>query len=119
MWIRSKRMFIDKRRKLRLEMTDAERVLWSYLRRKKLKGRRFRRQEGIGNYIVDFYCHSEKLIIEIDGGVHLLKEQINYDERRSTYFKSQGYIELRFTNKDIFKNIDKVVEKIVNTFNES
>ena len=119
MWKHNKRIYAGHRRRLRLGMTDAERVLWSYLRGKRIKGRRFRRQEGIGNYIVDFYCHQEKLIIEVDGGVHFLKQQIAYDEKRSAYLKSGGYKILRFTNEEVFSNINNVLERITASFNES
>ena len=109
----------EKRKALRREMTDAERVLWSYLRHKKLEGRKFRRQESIGAYIVDFYCHEEKLIIEIDGSIHNLKTQKIYDEKRTSFLETNGYRVMRFTNKEIFMRIHEVLSKISEGFNRT
>lgn len=99
-------------------MTDAERVLWSYLRYRKQAGRKFRRQESIGSYIVDFYCHREKLIIEVDGFVHNSITQKLYDEKRTAFLKANGYRILRFTNQEIFMKISTVLHTIASTFNE-
>jgi len=71
-------------RELRKNMTNAERLLWSKIRRKQLNGYQFYRQKNIGNYIVDFYCPSAKLIIEIDGGQHFSKEGFEKDRIRKT-----------------------------------
>ncbi|WP_224487928.1 endonuclease domain-containing protein [Robertkochia flava] len=107
-----------RRKQLRSKMTNAEWVLWHHLRKKQLQGRRFRRQHSIGPYIVDFYCPTEKLIIEVDGGVHLAPEQIRKDEQRSRYFKANGYYVLRFSNNEIFKIIPEVLLKIETSFNQ-
>ena len=97
-------------------MTEAEKVLWSKLRRRQLNNRKFRRQHGIGPYVVDFYCTSEKLIVEVDGGVHLNPEQIKKDEKRSRYFKANGYRVIRFSNNEIFKIIPEILLKIESSF---
>ncbi|MDR1123890.1 MAG: endonuclease domain-containing protein [Elusimicrobiota bacterium] len=88
--------------------TDAERKIWSYLRNNNL-GRKFRRQQQIENYIVDFYCAERKLIIECDGGQHC---ESKTDEERKKYLELHGYKILRFWNTDILKNIEGVCEVI-------
>lgn len=105
-----------KRRELRSQMTDAEKVLWRYLRRKQLKGRVFRRQHSIGSYIVDFYCHAEGLVIEVDGDIHFDEGQLIYDQKRTTYLQSKGLKVIRFNNWEIFRSIQKVVQKIISEF---
>ena len=99
-------------RELRNNMTDAERKLWSKVRRKQIMGRQFYRQKPVGNYIVDFYCPSAKLIIEVDGGQHFQKEQQDYDRVRDEFLMGLGFKVLRFSNLDVLKNIEGVVEMI-------
>ena len=101
-------------RVLRKNMTDAERFLWSKIRRKQLKGYQFYRQKNIGNYIVDFYCPAAQLIVEIDGGQHYTEDAIEKDKERDEYLGTLAFIVLRFSNRDIFKNINGVVEEIYN-----
>ena len=88
---------------LRKEETPAERKLWAYLRGKKIKGVKFRRQHAIGNYIVDFCSIKEKLIIELDGSQHL--DQVEYDEERTAYLKEKGYKVIRFWNNQVMSDI--------------
>ena len=96
-------------RKLRNNLTEAEKYLWYILRAENL-GFKFRRQEPIGNYIVDFVCYPKKLIIEIDGGQHYE----NADDRlRDEWLKSQGFTVLRFWNNEVLENRDGVVLKIM------
>jgi very-short-patch-repair endonuclease len=97
---------------LRKNMTDAERLLWSKLRKKQLKGCQFYRQRIIGNYIVDFYCSEAKLIVEVDGGQHYDSEGRKKDELRENYMKNLGLEILRVSDCEVFKNIDGVVERI-------
>jgi len=94
---------------LRLNLTPAERKLWTYLRAHRLNGIGFRRQHAIGNYITDFCAPSIKLIIELDGSQHF--EQEEYDIERTKFLESKGYKVLRFYNNDVMKNVEKVLEK--------
>jgi len=97
----------------RKNMTKAEMILWNELKTKKLNGYKFRRQHPIQKYIVDFYCHELKLIIEVDGGYHNEKEQIEYDKIRDNILKLKGVEILRFTNEEVFKDIQNVKHKIL------
>jgi very-short-patch-repair endonuclease len=103
----------DRSRTLRKNMTDAERLLWSRIRRKQLKGYQFYRQKIIGNYIVDFYCPKAKLIIELDGSQHYEERGMKIDKRRDAYLKNFGLKVFRFSDKDVFKNLNGVLEKIL------
>jgi very-short-patch-repair endonuclease len=96
-------------RKLRNNMTDAEKKLWYVLRMKNL-GVKFRRQGLIGKYIVDFVCYERKLIIEADGGQH---NESQSDKTRDKWLESQGFKVLRFWNNDIFENLDGVGQEII------
>ena len=93
-------------------MTNAEILLWSRIKRKQIKETQFYRQKPIGNYITDFYCPKAKLIIEIDGSQHYEEKGIKKDKIRDEYFKSLGLKVLRFTNLDVLKNLNGVLEKI-------
>ena len=103
----------EKAKVLRMHMTEAEKLLWSVLRRKQLQGCRFRRQHPIGQFIADFYCHEKQLVIEVDGGVHLEEEQKEYDEGRNHEMQHWGIKILRFTNEEITKDLDNVIGKIM------
>jgi very-short-patch-repair endonuclease len=93
-------------------MTDAERLLWSKLRRKQIKTFQFYRQRIIGNYIVDFYCPKGKLIIEVDGGQHYSEEGNRKDKAREDYLKKIGMRILRIPDTEVLNNLEGVVEKI-------
>jgi very-short-patch-repair endonuclease len=95
--------------RLRREMTDAERKLWSVLRNRQLEGAKFRRQQPIGPFIADFVCHEAGLIVEADGGQH---SDGTTDDRRTAFLESKGYRVLRFWNNDILKNLDGVGQVI-------
>jgi very-short-patch-repair endonuclease len=99
-------------RDLRKNMTEAESFLWQRIRRKQLKGRQFYRQKNIGNYIVDFYCPSAKVIVELDGGQHYTQEGIRRDQVRDKSLESLGFTILRFSDREVFKNIEGVLERI-------
>ena len=105
--------------KLRSNVTDAERKLWSKVRLDKIKGYRFYRQKPIGNYIVDFYCPKAKLIIELDGGQHLENRALAYDETRTSYLGSLGLKVLRFSDIDVLHNIEGVVETVIQNLPQS
>ncbi len=95
----------------RNHMTEAESVLWSFLKSKSL-GVRFRRQHPIAGYIPDFVCLSKRLIIEIDGGYHNVDTQILSDEERTNYLNEKGFEVIRFTNDEVLNNTIDVVDKI-------
>jgi very-short-patch-repair endonuclease len=99
-------------RKNREQNTEAEKVLWEALRLKKLDGFRFRNQHPIGKYIADFYCHSARLAIEVDGGYHLKKEQREYDAGKELDIESSGVKVLRFKNEDVLNELPKVLKII-------
>ena len=99
-------------RNLRRNMTDAERLLWSKIRRKKLKGYQFYRQKNIGNYIVDFYCPAAKLIIEADGSHHGFPGKQANDEVRDRFMDKLGFTVMRFSNSEILRETDTVIQKI-------
>ena len=100
----------ERARDLRANMTDAERKLWSVLRRKQIDGHRFRRQVPIGRYIADFVCLVARLIIEVDGGQH--GSDIERDARRTAWLESQHFRVLRFWNNDVLSNIDGVLQTV-------
>src|SRR5262245_9573346 len=102
---------VTRARRLRQDMTDAERHLWYALRRRNLNGCRFRRQAPIGNYIFDFVCFGARIVVELDGGQHA-EDRREYDERRSEWRISQGFTVLRFWNADVFRSIEFVLEEI-------
>ncbi|MCX7361427.1 MAG: DUF559 domain-containing protein [Alphaproteobacteria bacterium] len=97
-------------RKLRQNLTDAERLLWSRLRRRQLSNVKFRRQHQIGDYICDFVCLEMNLIIELDGSQHL--DQAPYDARRDAFLRSRGFRVLRFWNADVLFRVDDILETI-------
>ena len=101
-------------RDLRKNATDAERRRWSKIRGKQLKEYQFYRQKNIGDYIVDFYCPAAKLIVEIDGGQHYSEANIVKDEARDKFLSDLGFRVLRYSNSDVFKNIEGVVTDIYN-----
>jgi len=99
-------------RELRKNMTDAERLLWSKVRRKQLNSYQYYRQKNVGNYIVGFYCPAGKLIVELDGGQHYTEEGKKKDAIREQYLDSLGFTVLRFSDREVLKNIEGVIEKI-------
>ena len=97
-------------RKLRKNHTDHESQLWYYLRAKRLNGLKFKRQQQIGKYIVDFVCFEKKLIIELDGSQHLLNQ--HKDQIRDAWLGKEGFRVLRFHNNEFIENKEQVVERI-------
>jgi very-short-patch-repair endonuclease len=100
------------RRRLRRDQTDAEKILWSFLRNKQFRGKRFLRQHGLGPYILDFYCPDIKLAIELDGGQHNECEGKVHDAIRSEYLLNQGVKVLRFWDHEVFQEIEGVLGKM-------
>jgi len=99
-------------RELQRNLTDAERIIWYGVRAHRLNGVGFRRQAPIGPYIVDFVSHAAKLIVEIDGGQHFENEQEKRDARRTRFLEAKGYRVLRFSNLDVTRNRNGVLERI-------
>lgn len=113
-------MIFANAKRLRKNMTGAEKVLWMHLK-KGINNIKIRRQHPIGLYIADFYCHKLKLIIEVDGSIHNEPEIIEFDEARQKDLEKWGYIILRFTNQQVMEKSDEVIriitEKILNLNN--
>jgi very-short-patch-repair endonuclease len=105
----------ERARRLRKSMTDAERVLWRYLRLRQLDGHKFRRQVPIGPYIADFVCLKAMLLIEVDGGQHA--DAVIYDSARDEFMRGQGYRILRFWNNDVLGNPEGVWDSIASELN--
>lgn len=98
--------------KLRTEQTDAERKLWQRINRDQLLGFRFNRQKPLLNYIVDFYCPKAKLIIELDGDRHYEPDYQEKDRLRDAELNSLGFTVMRFSNDEVYFEIEAVVEQI-------
>jgi very-short-patch-repair endonuclease len=98
--------------KLRKNMTDAEKLLWSKVRMKQIAELQFYRQAIIGDYIVDLYCPAAKVVVEIDGGQHYYGEGQESDKTRDNKLTGLGLKILRFSNLDVLQNIDGVIEQI-------
>ena len=107
------------RKCLRKNLTPAEAKLWKYLQNKQLDGRKFRRQHSINNYILDFYCPSEKLAIELDGEVHNIETQAEYDNERDLFLFNCGIKVLRFENKLVFENTEYLIDCIKKEFGKA
>ena len=95
---------------LRREMTDAERVLWREVRAHRFSGFKFKRQEPLGAYVVDFICYEARLIIELDGGHHASQQQA--DAERTRWLESSGFRVIRFWNNDVLSNVTGVMQEI-------
>jgi very-short-patch-repair endonuclease len=104
-------------RNLRHRPTDAEKKLWLVLRSRQFENSKFRRQEPIGQYIVDFVSLDRQLIIEIDGGHHNLPLEIEKDEIRTKRLEEKGFRVIRFWNNDVLFNLDGVATRIAETIN--
>ncbi|HML76097.1 MAG TPA: DUF559 domain-containing protein [Anaerohalosphaeraceae bacterium] len=104
------------RRRLRSHLTPAEAKMWTYLKDKQLDGRRFRRQHSFGNYILDFYCPSERLAIELDGQPHFNTRAAVYDYERDLFLAHFDVLVLRFVNRFVFDNPQGVLNQIRDHF---
>ncbi len=104
------------RKDLRNNGTPAEAFLWKHLSNRQLEGRKFRRQHSIGSYIVDFYCPSERLIVELDGEIHMNATAEEKDRKRTEYLENLDYKVIRFENKMVFENFQSVVLEIKDNF---
>ena len=99
-------------RELRKQMTGCEKILWQRLRAKHLLDYKFRRQHPIFKYIVDFYCHQLRLVIEVDGSVHSGVDAVEYDRNRTLELEEFGLQVLRFSNDEVSSNTDHVIAVI-------
>ena len=102
----------QRRRRLRRNQTDAERALWAKVRNKQFFGIKFFRQYSIGPYIIDFYCPTVKLAVELDGGHHSQSDNREYDAARSEYLKTQGIDVMRFWDNEVLLDIQSVLSKL-------
>lgn len=101
-----------RRKDLRKKSTRAEKMLWKYLRNRKMAGYKFKQQYSVDAFIIDFYCPEAKLGIEVDGEIHFTEEAINYDENRSGFLSDFGIEIIRFKNDEIFNDVEMVLNRI-------
>lgn len=114
--IHNKKYLEPYRKRLRKSLTPAEAFLWKQLQQKKLYGRKFRRQHSIENYIVDFYCPEEKLVIELDGEGHFNVQGREYDRKRTEFLNTLGIRVIRFENKIVLEFLPQVLQEIKDSF---
>ena len=103
----------EKRRQLRKDQTFCEKILWIYLRDRKTLGYKFRRQYSVDHYVIDFYCPELKLAIELDGNVHEIPEQKEYDKYRQEYLERFGITFCRITNDELMSNANSTFDRIM------
>lgn len=99
-------------KKLRTDATKAEEILWEKLRNRRFLNLKFRRQHPLHAFVVDFYCHKLKLIVEADGGYHNEPEQHKLDNSRTAELEKLGFAVIRFTNEEILQNTEKTLKKL-------
>ncbi len=101
---------VQRAKELRHQMTQEEKILWQYLRANRLNGLHFRRQQIIDGFIADFYCHTARLVIEVDGQIH--QQQAEYDAERDRALSARGLRLLRIKNEHVRQNLDSVLARI-------
>jgi very-short-patch-repair endonuclease len=106
-------------RKLRNNSTKAEIKLWRHLRNKQMMGLDFQRQKPLGNFIADFFCPEVRLVVEIDGYTHRFEDTINKDKAKNEYFRSQSIEVIRFTDDEVFNDIQTVIKTIKQNIEQS
>ena len=106
----------ERRKQLRSSLTPSEAKLWGFLKDNQLENRKFRRQHSVGPYVLDFYCPSEKLCIELDGDSHYTEAGFEYDTARTEILNSLNIRVLRFENKEVFENPEGILEEIKRHF---
>jgi formimidoylglutamate deiminase len=113
-WQREKisESLLNNARSLRKNQTEAELLLWEYLRNRKLAKHKFRRQQPMEGFILDFYCDEAKLVVEVDGSIHSLREVAEYDEQRTKFLNEFGITIIRFSNEEVINKTGEVLEKI-------
>ncbi len=112
MSIKNPRNTLEQRRQLRRDQTEAEHTFWEAVRNKQILGLRFRRQYGVGIYILDFYIPNKRLAIEIDGKIHLKSEVRIKDKNRDAFLNENGIKVIRFTNEEIENNLESSILKL-------
>jgi len=108
----TKKLQRKRAKQLRKDMTDAERFLWAWIRRRQIQGFKFRRQQPLGPYIVDFVCLEKKLVVELDGGQHA--ESQLYDAQRTSWLQAQGFCVLRLWNHQVLTETEAAIQAIAN-----
>jgi very-short-patch-repair endonuclease len=114
--IHNRKYLKEDRRSLRNNLTSAEATLWNSLKNRQLKGRKFRREHSVGNYILDFYCPGEKLAVELDGDYHFEPSGHEYDKVRDAYLNDLDIKVIHIENDLIFFDIDYVLKLIADSF---
>jgi cyclase len=114
MFLGASNLIFENAKSLRGRLTEAEMVLWGHLTKGNQFGVKFRRQHPIADYIADFYCHTHKLIIELDGTIHNIPEVADNDIARQKHLESLGITVIRFKNQEIFENLEQVLDIINN-----
>jgi len=104
------------RKELRNSLTPAEAFLWTHLKKKRLSGKKFRRQYSVGPYILDFFCPEDRLAVELDGAPHFTAIGQELDAKRDRYLEGEGIAVLRFENCEVFKNLEFVLGEIRKNF---
>ncbi len=112
MYFGAKSYLFELSERMRKHPTKAEQKLWQHLRSFRKEGFVFRRQHPLDFFIADFYCHKVKLVIEVDGDVHLIEEQAAYDDSRSGELERFGIRVIRFDNKEVLENTNTVINRI-------
>jgi very-short-patch-repair endonuclease len=102
---------VETARRLRRDMTEAEKVLWRLLRARQLEGYKFRRPQPLGRYVVDFVCLSHRVITEVDGGQHA--DPTRYEDERTRFLQGEGFRVLRFWNNEVMENSEGVCTRIL------
>ena len=119
MLLNNRKELRERRKELRNHSTSAEAALWHMLKHKQLAGYKFRRQHSIGKFILDFYCPSEKLAVELDGHTHKFPEQAAYDAERSNFLQSKGIRIIRIDNRRVFDNTYPVLDFILESLRQN
>ena len=117
--IKSPLYVVTRAQELRRNLTPAEHILWAHLRNGQMSGIKFRRQHPLGRYIADFYCHKARLIIELEGDVHLNFDQKQYDLVRKNVIEQLGMQVLYFDNDDVIHELDAVLIRITEALKHS
>ena len=107
---------IQRAKEMRKDPTPSEREMWTWLRKKRFCGKRFRRQQPIGPFIADYYCSEARLIVELDGESHM--EKARSDDSRTRWLQQQGFMVLRISDVEVFNNLSSVLEIIERTVRE-